>query len=83
MGVGAGLLLGLIAAFLMEMARPTFHTTKEVSHRFGAPLVIGLPVVFTQAEKRRRSWKKTFEVMGGSVLALAICVAEFYVLRHP
>jgi succinoglycan biosynthesis transport protein ExoP len=83
MGVGAGLALGLVIAFLTDFARPTFHSMKEVSQRFGAPLVIGLPVVFTQSEKRRRSWNKTFEVVGGSVLALAICVAEFYVLRHP
>ena len=83
MGMGAGLFLGLAAAFLTDLAGPTFHTTREVSQRFGAPLVIGLPVVFTPSEKRRRSWKKTFEVICGSVLALAICVAEFYVLRHP
>lgn len=83
MGIGGGLALGLVLAFLTELARPTFHTVKEVSQRFGAPLVIGLPVVFTKAEKRRRTWKKTFELVGGSVLALAIGVAEFYVLQHP
>jgi succinoglycan biosynthesis transport protein ExoP len=83
MGIGAGLSLGLVVAFLKELARPTFHTAREVSQRFGAPLVVGLPVVFTQVEKRRRNWKKTFELLGGSVLTLAICVAELYVLRHP
>ena len=82
-GIGAGLALGLIVAFLREFSRPLFHTAKEVSLRFGAPLVIGLPVVFTQSEKRRRSWKKTFEFMCGSVLTLAVGVAEFYVLKHP
>jgi polysaccharide biosynthesis transport protein len=83
MGIGAGLALGLVVAFLTDLARPTFHTTREVSQRFGAPLVVGLPVIFTQAENRRRNWRKTFEFMAGSALALAIGVAEFYVLRHP
>ncbi len=83
MGIGAGLALGLVIAFLTDLGRPTLHTMREVSQRFGAPLVIGLPLVFTQREKRRRNWKTTFQWMGGSVLALAIGAAEFYVLRHP
>jgi uncharacterized protein involved in exopolysaccharide biosynthesis len=82
-GVGAGLFLGLVAAFLKELARPTFHTTKEISLKFGAPLVIGLPVILTRGEGRRRAWKRTFEWLSGSVVAIAICAAEFYVLRHP
>jgi succinoglycan biosynthesis transport protein ExoP len=83
MGMGAGLLLGLVIAFLKDLAQPTFHTAREVSQRFGAPLVIALPVIFTSREKTRRGWKKTFELLGGSVLALAVCIAELYVLRHP
>ena len=53
-GLGAGLFLGLVMAFLKELPRPTFHTTKEISQRFGAPLVVALPVLRTPAEKRRR-----------------------------
>jgi succinoglycan biosynthesis transport protein ExoP len=83
MGIGAGLFLGLAVAFLVDLARPTFHSTREVSQRFGAPLVIGLPVVFTPGEKRRRTWLRVIELMGGSVLASAIGVAELYVLWHP
>lgn len=82
-GFGAGLVLGLVIVFVKELARPTLNTTREVTQRFGAPLVISLPVVLTRAEQRRRGWRKTFEVLGGSVLASAICIAEFYVLRHP
>ncbi len=83
MGVGAGLFLGLAIAFLTELARPTFHTAREISQRFGAPLVVDLPVVLIQSEKRRRGWKKTFELVGGSAVALLIGVAELYVIRHP
>lgn len=83
MGIGAGLFLGLLIAFVSELVRPTFHTAKEISQRFGAPLVVGLPVVLLRSEKRRRGWMKAFEFVGGSVLALAIGVAEFYVLKHP
>ena len=82
-GLGAGLVLGLAFAFLKELARPTFHTTKEISQRFAAPLVIGLPEILTRAEERNRRWIKGLELVCGSALALVICVAEYYVLRHP
>ena len=82
-GIGGGLFLGLVVAFAWELARPTFYTVKDVSQRLGAPLVIGLPVVLTQPEKGRRRWKRIFEWMGGSILASAIGLAEFYVILHP
>ncbi len=83
MAIGGGLFLGLVVAFASELARPTFHTTEEITHQFGAPLVIGLPLVFTQPEKRRRTWRRTFEWIGGSILAAIVGAAEFYVLLHP
>jgi uncharacterized protein involved in exopolysaccharide biosynthesis len=82
-GLGAGLFMGLVMAFLKDLARPTFHTTREISQRFAAPLVIALPVLRTHREQRRRSWRKAFEWLGGSILALAICAAELYVVGHP
>jgi len=82
-GLGAGLFLGLVMAFLKELARPTFHTAKEISQRFAAPLVIALPVLRTRSEQRRRNWRRTFEWLGGSILALAIGAAELYVVGHP
>ena len=74
---------GLGLCISQRLARPTFHTTKEISQRFAAPLVIGLPDIFTRAEKRNRRWIKGLELVCGSALALVICVAEYYVLRHP
>jgi succinoglycan biosynthesis transport protein ExoP len=82
-GLGAGLFLGLIFAFLKEVARPTFHTTREVSRRYNAPLVIGLPVVLTPAEERHRHWIKAVELVCGSAVALVICIAQLYVVWHP
>jgi uncharacterized protein involved in exopolysaccharide biosynthesis len=83
MGIGAGLFLGLVLAFVKDLVRPTFHSVREVSLRFGAPLIIGLPVVRTRSESRRKAWKKTLEFVCGSVLAAGVGVAEFYVAWHP
>ncbi len=83
MAIGGGLFLGLALAIVSELVRPTFYSVKQVTERFGAPLVIGLPVVATLAERRRRTWTRTLEWIGGSVLAVIIGAAEFYVFLHP
>jgi polysaccharide chain length determinant protein (PEP-CTERM system associated) len=82
-GLGAGLVLGLLAAFVKDLTKPSLRTPKEVSQRFNAPLVIGIPAILTVAEVRRHKWKTKVELLGGSVLTLVICAAELYVLRHP
>ncbi len=82
-GFFAGLALGLVLAVVVELVRPTFHDTREITLKFGAPLVIGLPLVLTPREKRLRKWKKTVEMVGGSVAVSLVCLAELYVLRHP
>ena len=43
---------------------------------------VDVPPLFTPSEERVRTWKKSFEWFGGSVLVLAVLVAEFYVNRH-
>jgi succinoglycan biosynthesis transport protein ExoP len=83
MAAGGGLFLGFAVAFFADWVRPTFHTAREISERFGAPLVVDLPVVLLRSERRLRRWKKTLELVGCSVLLLATGVVELYVLRHP
>ncbi len=82
-GAGGGLLLGLVLAALAGIRNPTFHDDKEVIRRFSIPLVIGLPLLLTPAETRRRSWKRIFEWSAGSVVTVAVLVAEGYVYLHP
>jgi polysaccharide chain length determinant protein (PEP-CTERM system associated) len=83
MGLGGGLFAGLFMAFATDLARPKYHSTQEITRRLGAPLVIGLPVILTRSDKRRRIVKRIFEFAAGSVVALIMCIAEAYVLRHP
>jgi capsular polysaccharide biosynthesis protein len=82
-GAGGGLLAGVLLVFVSEFAQPTFRSTQEITRRLGAPLVIGLPLVLTKREKRRRTCMRILEVIVGSTLALVICAAEVYVFRHP
>jgi polysaccharide chain length determinant protein (PEP-CTERM system associated) len=81
-GAVAGVFLGFALALLADARDRSFHTENDVSRRFEVPLIIGVPSLFTPAEERVRNWKKELEWLGGSVLVLAVFVAEFYANRH-
>jgi len=80
-GAVAGFGLGIALAFLVEMKSRSFHTEAEVIRRFGAPIVLGVPLVLTPYEKRVQLWKGVAEGVVGCMLVLAVCVAELYVYR--
>jgi uncharacterized protein involved in exopolysaccharide biosynthesis len=82
-GAAAGIALGLALALLAEIRRPFIHTEKEVKQRFSPALVIALPLLMSRPEQSRRTWRRTFEWSGGLILGAVICIAEFYVFRHP
>jgi polysaccharide biosynthesis transport protein len=83
MGAGGGVFLGLALAFLMDFRSPSFRTAKEASLRLSMPLVIDLPLLYTNSEKRVRTAKVVFEWLSGLTVAAAVVVAEYYVYRHP
>jgi len=74
--------LGLALAFLLDLKDSSFHSEKELSRHFAAPIVVSVPLLFTPAEGRRRAWQGAVQWMAGSVLLLAVCVAEYYVYRQ-
>ncbi|HVW87682.1 MAG TPA: Wzz/FepE/Etk N-terminal domain-containing protein [Bryobacteraceae bacterium] len=82
-GAGAGIVLGLALALIGEFRNPSLRTEKEVVRRFGAPLVVALPLVRSRAEERSRAWKRVLEWCAGCALTAAVLVAELYVYRHP
>jgi capsular polysaccharide biosynthesis protein len=81
-GAAGGVFLGLALAFLKAMRDRSFHTEKQVSQRFGLPLVVGVPMLLTPSEKRSRTWRASFEWLAGSVLVFAVCAVEFYSYRR-
>ncbi len=81
-GLAGGLALGIALAFVLEMKAVVFHTEKELKTRFPLPLVLGIPMLRTPAEKRSRSRRFAFEWLAGSALTLTMLLAEFYVYRH-
>lgn len=80
-GLAGGIVLALALAILMEMNNPSFHTEKELNLRFGLPLVLGVPLLPTPAEMRKRFWIRIAESIAASALLLVVFGAEFYVYR--
>jgi polysaccharide chain length determinant protein (PEP-CTERM system associated) len=80
-GMGAGLFLGLALAFVMDMKSASFHTEQQLTKQFGPAMVLGIPLLLTPAEEKKRIWRRSFEWAAGSVLVLVVCVAELYVYR--
>jgi polysaccharide biosynthesis transport protein len=81
-GAGAGLLIGVAMAFLLEMRKNAFQSEKDVMRSMGLVLVLEVPVLLTTSEERSRSWKAAFGAVMGCVLGLVICATEYYVYRH-
>ncbi len=82
-GVGGGILLGFVLALLTEFKARKLYNDKEVSERFKLPFVIGLPLLLSPMETRRRAFRKVLEWSAGSVVMVALLGAECYVYFHP
>jgi polysaccharide chain length determinant protein (PEP-CTERM system associated) len=85
MGLGgtiAGVALGLALAAVMALRDKTFHTEKDINRRFSLSLVVGVPMLETNSERRVRILRTSLEWLAGSILVIAVLAAEAYVLRH-
>lgn len=80
-GLAAGLALGFAFAFLLEMRSPTYHTEEEVK-KLDLPIVVGIPLLLTPREERRRTWLRVLEWSAATVLCAVVAAAEYYVYRQ-
>lgn len=79
--LAAGVVLGGLAALLMEMRDHSFHGVEEIRSALALPFVVGIPTLHTQEEIRRRKTVLVLEWTAGCIMLLAVCAAEFYVFR--
>jgi succinoglycan biosynthesis transport protein ExoP len=80
-GLAGGLFLGLALAFLIDTRNHCFHLEKELSQSFKLPLVVGIPLLLTPAEERARTWKRAFEWLAATSMAVGVFAAELYIYR--
>ncbi|MGA2018838.1 MAG: hypothetical protein ABSH26_18010 [Opitutaceae bacterium] len=78
-GLAFGLVLGLGLALLMEMRDTSYHSETDVTGHLGVPFVIGIPVLPTAQEKRRKRWSALLQWAAASAMLVVLTGAEFYV----
>lgn len=75
-GIGAGLFAGLALALFVEIRQPSFHSEKQISRSFPAPLVIGVPLMLTVRERRAQRWRYAGEWVLGCALVVVVAIIE-------
>jgi polysaccharide chain length determinant protein (PEP-CTERM system associated) len=78
-GLAFGLVLGVGLALLMEMRDTSYHTEMDVTGHLGVPFVIGIPVLPTPLEKRRKRWSALLQWAAACAMLVVLMGAEFYV----
>jgi polysaccharide chain length determinant protein (PEP-CTERM system associated) len=81
-GIAAGLALGVALVFLLETKDHSLIDEKDLSRLFSFPLMVGLPLLQTKAEEKRRSRVQVVEWLVGATLCLLVCATEFYIYRR-
>jgi polysaccharide chain length determinant protein (PEP-CTERM system associated) len=81
-GIGAGLALGVALVFILESQDHSVRDEEDLRTTFAFPLMIGIPMLLSNVELRRRSRSKVLEWLVGTTLCLLVCATEFYVYRR-
>lgn len=81
-GLAAGLFLGLALAFLVDSRDRSFRDEKELRKSFSFPIMLGIPVLSSEAEERSHRKRVYMQWALGCVMFLAVFAAEILVLQH-
>jgi len=81
-GLAAGIAAGLALALFLEIKNRSVRDERELRRIYGFPLLLGVPLLLSKAEERRRSQKAVLEWLGVVTLSLLMAAAEFYVYRR-
>ena len=80
-GAGGGLALGLALAVLMQLRDTSYVDERDVTKHLGPPFVLGIPLLRTARELRRRKRNIALQFLSASTMLLLVCAAEFYVYK--
>ena len=81
-GAAAAIFLGLALTFAVDFKDHSFHREKDLLHRMRFPIMVGVPLVLTPREQRKRTRRRALELLGGAVIALAVSVSGVYMYLH-
>jgi hypothetical protein len=81
-GAAGGLALGFALALLMEMRDTSFHSERDLKKHLAPPFVLGIPLLPTPLEKRKKTWRNLFHLAAAAAMVMVVLAAEFYVYRR-
>jgi len=80
-GAGGGLALGLALAVLMELRDTSYQTEAELIKHLSPPFVLGIPLLPTAREKRRKKWRNLFQWAAASAMVIVVLAAQLFVYK--
>ena len=78
-GLAAGIAVGLALAFLVEFRNHSLRDEHELRRIFAFPLLLGVPLMLSKGEERKRMRAAVLEWVGGVTLCLLIGATELFV----
>jgi polysaccharide chain length determinant protein (PEP-CTERM system associated) len=81
-GAVGGLVLGLALALLMEMRDTSYHSESDLTKHLAPPFVLGIPLLPTPLEKRKKKWNDRFQWAAATAMVFVVLAAEFFVYKR-
>jgi polysaccharide biosynthesis transport protein len=81
-GLLGGIVVGAALGLFVEERDHSLFNEHDLRSTFSFPLMLGLPMLLSGTELRKRSRYAALEWVLGTVLCLMVCVTEYYVYRR-
>lgn len=82
-GLAGGLFAALALIIVREASDPRVRSEEEMRQWMGIKVVALIPPLLTPGEAKRKSWKRSIEIVAGSLMALLVpAVTLFVYLKH-
>jgi hypothetical protein len=81
-GAAGGLALGFALALLMEMRDTSFQTESDLTKHLAPPFVLGIPLLPTLREKRKKKWRNLLQWTTACAMVTLVLAAELLVYKR-
>jgi len=78
LGLATGAVLGLGITVLMEMVDQRIYRREDLRDLVPAPVLVGIPPLWTAGEQRKQSWHRRLETVAATVLVSMIPVLTLF-----